>query len=306
MKNITAVTVSMNRTEHLKKCIEAVAKIKNVSNHIIIDYSSKEPIYIHEDNVEVFRVDNEKFWWITRAYNAGFSLIKTDYILKIDADVIIDHSYFNNLKYFNYDHVLFTNNKNDAGNFLVKKDLLNGVNGFNEFIVRGYDDHDLLNRIKNNNPKLSYKVVMNKIVKLDHLDEKRVSSSNSILFKKGVNYYYALVKAYNDYNGYISSKNYWSNKKQKIYILDGNILKICHNFYINELKIFDLYKCKWIFLKTFFNIYFLNQDNILKKIFKKILPIIFIFIHVSLIKILTGFEIFPSKKYYKFSSQNNK
>ena len=90
-----------------------------------------------------------------------FELVDTDFTFKLDADVEIDFDFFNDMDYEEYDHILFTNNNNDSGNFLVKTNLLKDVNGFNEYILRGYNDHDLLNRIKYKNVNINIHTVFN-------------------------------------------------------------------------------------------------------------------------------------------------
>ena len=44
-KNITVVTCSMNRTEQLLRNIDECKNIKNLYQHIVIDFSSDEPGY---------------------------------------------------------------------------------------------------------------------------------------------------------------------------------------------------------------------------------------------------------------------
>ena len=79
MKNITALTSSMNRSEYLENTIENCLKINNLKSHIVIDYSSKTPVEksvdINHPNLKIYRIDNQEAWSISRAYNAGFSLI---------------------------------------------------------------------------------------------------------------------------------------------------------------------------------------------------------------------------------------
>lgn len=210
MKDITVVTCSMNRTEQLLKNIEECKNIKNLYQHIVIDFSSKEPIInsikeVH-DRLKIYRINDQKIWWLSRAYNASFNLVKTKFTLKLDADVIIDSEYFNSLDYNLYDHVLFTNNQNDSGNFLVKTKILNQINGFNEYILRGYNDHDLIYRISNIYPDLKRSTVYDKIHKQEHNNKLRVEASKPLLLTANENYYYGIVKGYNDYHGLISKK----------------------------------------------------------------------------------------------------
>lgn len=293
MKNITALTVSMNRTEDLMSCIEACQNIDNLLKHVIIDFSSDIPININNDKVEVFRVENEHSWWITRAYNVGFEFIKTEYLLKIDADVVIDAKYFNKLQYTEYDHILFTNNNNDAGNFLVKNKIIKDVNGFNEYIYRGYDDHDLFSRIKMKSNEMNLLKVKNKIIKKEHGDEKRIRSDKSYFLVKNADYHYGLVKAANNYGGLIATRNLWDSSKIRRYDIKNSTVQIKHTFSHKDFTNRDFLKSKKVFLDTFFRIYFRRKSSLNSKLLKRVLPLFLLFTPMNLIKTLFGFEIFP-------------
>lgn len=293
MKNITALTVSMNRTEDLISCIEACQNIDSLSKHVVIDFSSDIPISINNDKVDVIRVENEKSWWITRAYNAGLKFIKTEYLLKIDADVVIDANYFNKLKYTEYDHILFTNNDNDAGNFLVKNKIIQEVNGFNEYIYNRHDDLDLFDRIKMKRNDLNLLKVTDRITKKAHGDDKRIKSNKSIFLAKNESYHYGLVKATNDYGGLISSMNLWNSSKKRNYDIKNSTMYIKHNYSHKDLSKKDFLKSKKVFLDTFFRIYFRKKNSLNSKLLKRILPLFLLFTPMNLIKTLFGFEIFP-------------
>ena len=188
----------MNRTQQLQKNIEECKNIKNLYQHIVIDFSSSEPIInsIKEshDKLKIYRINNQNIWWLSRAYNASFNLVETEFTLKLDADVVIDSNYFNSLDYNLYDHILFTNNQNDSGNFLVKTKILKEVNGFNEYILRGYNDHDLINRIIKRYPSFKRTTIYNKINKLEHNNELRVDASKPVLLNNDEDIIMELLK----------------------------------------------------------------------------------------------------------------
>jgi hypothetical protein len=293
MKNITALTVSMNRTEDLISCIESCQNIDSLSKHVVIDFSSDIPVSINNDKVDVIRVENERSWWITRAYNAGLEFIKTEYLLKIDADVVIDANYFNKLKYTEYDHILFTNNDNDAGNFLVKNKIIQEVNGFNEYIYNRHDDLDLFDRIKTKSNDLNLLKVTDGITKKAHGDDKRMKSNKSIFLAKNESYHYGLVKATNDYGGLISTRNLWDSSKIRRYDIKNSTVQIKHTFSHKDFTNRDFLKSKKVFLDTFFRIYFRRKSSLNSKLLKRVLPLFLLFTPMNLIKTLFGFEIFP-------------
>lgn len=289
----------MNRTQQLQKNIEECKNIKNLYQHIVIDFSSSEPIInsIKEshDKLKIYRINNQNIWWLSRAYNASFNLVETEFTLKLDADVVIDSNYFNSLDYNLYDHILFTNNQNDSGNFLVKTKILKEVNGFNEYILRGYNDHDLINRIIKRYPSFKRTTIYDKINKLEHNNELRVDASKPVLLNNDEDYYYGIVKGYNDYHGLISKKNLWANQK-RIYEKNKDSIFINHMYTNKDLSLVLNLRCKLIFLRTFFRIYFRKRKSILSKLLKRILPTIIFFLPSNIIEMLFGIIIFPSSK----------
>ena len=130
MKNITALTSSMNRNQFLKNTIDKCQNINNLDSHIIIDYSSITPVEdalnLNYDNLIIYRVENQKFGQYQELIMQA-SLVETEYILKIDADVEINFDLINTFDYENYDLIIFSHNENDVGNWLMKKKLIENV-----------------------------------------------------------------------------------------------------------------------------------------------------------------------------------
>ena len=136
-KNITVVTCTIDRHDQLKKTMSLCQKIDSFYKHLIIDWNPTSSLELNKKgktNSEVYKVKNENRWWLTRAYNTGFNLVDTEYILKLDADVKLNFIKFNKLNFNNYDLIVFFDKPNDPGNFLIKKELLEKINGFNEYM----------------------------------------------------------------------------------------------------------------------------------------------------------------------------
>ena len=55
------------------------------------------------------------------------------------------------------------------------------VNGFNEYILRGYNDHDLINRIIKRYPSFKRTTIYDKINELEHNNELRVDGKLILL-----------------------------------------------------------------------------------------------------------------------------
>ena len=98
---LTIVTCTMNRHDYAEQVVESTSNLKGLHKHIIIDWSSNEylsnNISKKNNKVEVVRVENEDTWWLTRAYNFGFSLVDTPYVLKLDADTLLDSKKLNSI-----------------------------------------------------------------------------------------------------------------------------------------------------------------------------------------------------------------
>ena len=295
MKKITLVTASMNRNDSLVKSINNNSQLNNVEETIIIDWSSEEKIikrFPKNKNFKIYRVDNEIDWWLTRAYNFGFSFVKTDYILKLDAESILDKSKFNSQDIEKFDLIIFFQNTKeyDVGNFLVKTDVIKKINGFNEYIFGwGWDDHDLLNRVYKIVPESRVLKLHSSLIKIPHQDSQRIKFNTSKKISNNKNYSYAVRKAFNQTNSYISSLNLWDTGKHKEYDRKQNII---NHFYTvknldNKTKLFH----KLNFAKTFFSILIPK-----KSIFKRILPLLFVLLNENLIFKLIGINIYPHNK----------
>lgn len=297
MENITALTSSMNRNQFLKNTIDKCQNINNLDSHIIIDYSSTTPVEdalnVNYDNLIIYRVEDQKVWSISRAYNAGFSLVETEYILKIDADVEINFVLINTFDYENYDLIIFSHNENDVGNWLMKKKLIENVNGFNEFLFAGYDDHDLIKRVRSLNPNLKEIIVKDGITKIEHSNELRVPHDKSLFLKKDENYFYAIKKAYNDYSGYISKNNFWSKNNARNYKINKNTIQINHFYSHKDTGLTTYIMCKYIFLSTFFRIYFKESNNLFLSIYKRVMPFVLLPLTLRMLKNIFGFDVFP-------------
>jgi hypothetical protein len=256
----------MNRTKNLNECIKSTKTIKQIKNHVVIDWSSVTEVSIDDPFINLFRVNGEKQWWLTRAYNVGFNFAKNDYILKIDADTLISKDLINSSEYLNYDLIVFKENNNDYGNFIIKKSLIEEINGFNEFIWGwGWDDHDFIKRAKEVE-NIKFKEIENSIIKIENkLTDKRIPKSRRFLNNEET-YSYALIKSYNNANSYISSKNLWSKNNKIGYSQNNSSISIDH-YYSPALLLFLVKsKRRFLIISTFFNIYF-SKNRIGKYLF---------------------------------------
>ncbi|MCI5195704.1 MAG: glycosyltransferase family 2 protein [Candidatus Electrothrix sp. AW5] len=161
MKTLSIVTCSMNRTEHLIRCVQAASECSIHIEHIIIDWSSHEPVRADQlptDNrIRLLRVEGEKYWVSSRAYNFGWSFSTGSHVLKLDADQLVTEDFF----YTNdwVQDVLLASDPNVGDNFIktatgtffVPLAYLRLVGGCNEYLDEkgwGYEDLDLFARLR--------------------------------------------------------------------------------------------------------------------------------------------------------------
>ena len=166
MKQISIVTVAMNRTEHLLRQARAVSVLRGHEEHVILDLGSTSPIsrdhLPSDERIQLHRVDSPNGrWWLTHSYNLAFALASGDYILKLDADILPTQHFMDvlyeqqaganahlmcnrlTLQDWSLPSELFTTN----GLFLCKRSILAKIGGFNPYIQGwGWDEIDLYSR----------------------------------------------------------------------------------------------------------------------------------------------------------------
>ncbi len=247
------------------------SRVNGFYKHLIIDWNSNTPLVLKNNEQKdrvIYSVKNENRWWLTRAYNTGFQLVETDYVLKLDADVFINFEKFNKLDFEKYDLIVLNETPNDPGNFLIKKELLDEINGFNEYIwAYGWDDHDLILRAKNKLENNKYLDTYGYINKIPHDNKSRTIVKKNALYKNNDLFIYALIKAYNNANAFLSTKKLWTKENKQSYTIKENRILVNHFYNIKELNFKIKIFYKYEFLKSFFSIY-KAKNRIQKRIFK--------------------------------------
>lgn len=291
--NLTVVTCTMNREIYLSKQVKATNNLKNLSKHLIVNWSSDknlDPELLNiNPKVEIVNVKNEHSWWLSRAYNFGFNLVDTSYLMKLDADTIIDAVRFNKINFEEFDHIIFKQRSQGYGNFLIKKSLVDEVNGFNEFIWGwGYDDFDLYKRLvdlPSYNDKKSF-VDGTLINVLDNTKLDRFINSQKNL-KKDFKFLENLASAHSSVNKYTSENTSWNNSFQLSYKNENkNNFYVQHFYSPKDLDFVIRLKRKYIFFHKLLNF----------SKFKKFFIYIILIIPNPFIKALFKVSLYPSKK----------
>lgn len=290
---LTVVTCSMNREIYLAKQVNATKNLKNLHKHLIINWSSANVLNpeLLEVNpkVEIVNVKNEDSWWLSRAYNFGFSLVETSYLMKLDADTIIDELKFNSISFNDFDHIVFSQENQGYGNFLIKKTLLEEVNGFNEFIWGwGYDDIDLYKRLIDlpnyNHNKSFFDGTMINVLGHENLD--RFKNSQKFINKE-FKFLKNLASAHSAVNKYTSENTSWDKSFTLAYKNDDkNNFHVRHFYSPRKLDLEIRLKRKYIFFNKLFNF----------SKFRKLFIYIILIIPNPIIEALFKVSMYPSGK----------
>jgi glycosyltransferase involved in cell wall biosynthesis len=92
----SVVIPNRNRLESLKAVISSWQSQKLISEIIVVDYGSENPIRIDDfpipEKVKIVRVEGADDWRIGHAINIGVDWAANRYICKLDSDVLIETS----------------------------------------------------------------------------------------------------------------------------------------------------------------------------------------------------------------------
>ncbi len=158
---ISLVSCSMNRSENLIKALPSWLAKGEISEVVIVDWSSRTPVAddlrdagIADPRIRILRVDGEKRWALSYAFNAGFRGAACDLILKVDADIVLAPDFFrrNALQPGAFIagnwRVSDESQAHVNGFFFISRKALRLAGGFNEHITSyGWDDEDLYGRL---------------------------------------------------------------------------------------------------------------------------------------------------------------
>lgn len=158
---ISLVTCAMNRSENLIKALPSWLANTEISEVVIVDWSSDIPVEtdlinagIHDPRIRILRIDGEPRWVLTYAFNAGFRAAACEQILKVDADIVLSPDFFqrNHLMPGSFIagnwRAVEVDQAHVNGFFFISRKALHQVGGFNEHITTyGWDDDDIYDRL---------------------------------------------------------------------------------------------------------------------------------------------------------------
>ena len=160
---VSIVSACMNRNENLIKALPSWLAHDLVKEIIIVDWSSREPVantlkengIKNDSRIKIIREDGRNSWCLTQAFNVGIRASKSQYILKLDSDIVISEGFFHSHPVSNF--IFYAGNwriaANDNetrinGSFMAPRSVLNAIGLYNEFITTyGWDDSELYERL---------------------------------------------------------------------------------------------------------------------------------------------------------------
>lgn len=161
LSRVSLVTCCRNRSENLKKALSSWLKLEDISEIIIVDWSSDTPLPRQlvplmdaDERIRIVRAEEDEVWILTYAYNTGFRCASHACILKTGADIVVNSDFFH--KNTLYKSRFLAGNwwkmpeeqAHTNGIFLAHKADLADAGGFNDFITsHGWDDDDLNGRL---------------------------------------------------------------------------------------------------------------------------------------------------------------
>ncbi len=149
---ISIVTVVMNRTNHLLATAPKVSQWPCHAEHLIVDWSSESPLeraFLPDDSrIRLLRVEGERRWQLTRAYNFAIGMASHEIVLKLDADCWINRIGSAEIDLVPGTYLRSAQGGGLNGIFMIRRDDFFAVGGFNEYLCGyGHDDKDLYHRL---------------------------------------------------------------------------------------------------------------------------------------------------------------
>jgi hypothetical protein len=158
---ISLVTCAKNRTENLLKALPSWIAHSDLSEILIVDWSSDVPVAdrlraakMDDPRIRIVRMEDEPHWILSYSFNVGFRVSSFDTILKADADIVLSADFFSrnrverNCFIAGNWRLVEEGQEYLNGCFIAPVSALQKANGFNEFITTyGWDDDDLYSRL---------------------------------------------------------------------------------------------------------------------------------------------------------------
>lgn len=158
---VSVVTACRDRNENLVRVLPSWLACESVGEVVIVDWTSSTPVKdslrkagLDDTRIRIVRAEQEPRWVLSLAFNLGFREANARFILKADADILIEPDFFS-LNPLPVDGFVAGNWRTASvdqsyvnGLFFIARDDLAASGGFNEYIISyGWDDEELYARL---------------------------------------------------------------------------------------------------------------------------------------------------------------
>ncbi len=189
---ISIAVCVMNRTDRIIECLSSWIVHEKVDEIVILDWSSNPPIlddsdvlqFINNNNkIKHLRIDNQKYYNVSKACNLCIQNTKNKYVLKIDIDHILINSTFLDMicdslplldsRFYSGRHTTVVH----WGIVLFDKNIFDKIQGYNEKLEGwGYEDSDLYDRMSKIIKEYTFVNIKENIYHKPHDDNLRVAN----------------------------------------------------------------------------------------------------------------------------------
>lgn len=157
---VSVVCGVRDRLEHLQQSLPTWLACPEVSEVVVVDWSSREPLVTGDlptdRRVVIARALGQEQWVASRCLNLGLAVAYGDVVLRLDVDDLLDRQFFaahhldgKSFYCFDGSGARDENERHLMGVVYAEWEHLEAVNGYNERIeLYGYDDEDLVNRLR--------------------------------------------------------------------------------------------------------------------------------------------------------------
>lgn len=190
---VSIVTACMNRHHNLLKVVHTWLATE-ANEIIIVDWSSTEELWpklkdFNDSRIKVIRVDGEKKWILTHAFNIALREASYDKVYKIDCDILLGSDFIRKNPIIKggfirgFWKVAVDMNQEDQryvnGTFgAFKKDLIQ-IGFYDERIVTyGWDDSDLYQRLTMNLGLSAYLIDTNSVFHIEQQESQRTENQD--------------------------------------------------------------------------------------------------------------------------------
>jgi hypothetical protein len=182
MGGVSVVTVCMNRREHLLRSAAAVAAWSEHDEHLIVDWSSA--VALRRDDLpadprlRLLRVEGERRWNPSRAYNFAVAQSVGDWLIRMDADCWPTAAFDPESLLAEAPVWVGTGGEGRYGQFLMARQQFVAVGGFNEYMRGwGFEDKDLRARLEIQSGVPLGLLPAEAIGVIEHSDEERMGQA---------------------------------------------------------------------------------------------------------------------------------